>query len=111
MKNKMEETGKKDNRSIKAKTLEEKIKRIVPGVICISFCILLYLLFCLYIIAFDEEREKHFIIEYIASEHRGMFHYSSCIWAEQVKPEDLIIFKNRQEALDSGRTSCKVCKP
>ena len=48
---------------------------------------------------------------YVASVLREPFHSPNCRWAQKINPENLIGFKTRQEALDSGRRPCKVCLP
>lgn len=49
--------------------------------------------------------------KYVASVLREPFHDPNCKWAKKINPENLIGFKTRQDALDSGRRPCKVCKP
>ena len=49
--------------------------------------------------------------KYVASSLREPFHKPSCKWVKKISPENLIGFKTRQEALDSGRRPCKVCRP
>lgn len=49
--------------------------------------------------------------KYVASRLREPFHKPTCRWAKKINAENLIGFKTRQEALDSGRRPCKVCKP
>lgn len=49
--------------------------------------------------------------EYWGSKNSNKFHYPYCTWAKKIKPSNLVIFKSRQEALNSGYVPCKVCKP
>jgi len=49
--------------------------------------------------------------KYVASRLKEPFHYPTCRWAQKISEENLIGFKTRQQALDSGRRPCKVCKP
>lgn len=49
--------------------------------------------------------------KYVASVNSKPFHYPGCRWAKKIYSENLIGFVSRQEALDSGRRPCKVCKP
>lgn len=49
--------------------------------------------------------------EYWGSSQSDKFHCPSCRWAQKILKDNLIVFKTRQEALDSGYVPCKVCKP
>lgn len=40
-----------------------------------------------------------------------VFHYCWCDHAKRIAPHNLIIFHTRDEAIQSGRRPCKVCKP
>jgi micrococcal nuclease len=50
---------------------------------------------------------------YVASRRsrRQVFHRPDCEWAEKVKAENLIRFETKDEALDSGYSPCRTCKP
>lgn len=48
---------------------------------------------------------------YAASKKSEVFHYISCSYVASIKPENLILFKTREEAIASGRRPCKKCKP
>lgn len=48
---------------------------------------------------------------YWASSQSNKFHYPSCRWAQKIHKDNLIIFKDRKEAVDAGYIPCKVCKP
>jgi micrococcal nuclease len=50
---------------------------------------------------------------YVASKKskRFVFHRPDCPWAERIKTDNLIWFKTRDEALDSGYSPCRTCKP
>jgi len=49
--------------------------------------------------------------KYTASKDSEVFHYITCSYVSKIKPENLILFKTREEAIDSGRRACKICKP
>jgi len=49
--------------------------------------------------------------KYAASENSDVFHYISCFYVARIKPENLILFKTREEAIASGRRPCKKCNP
>ncbi len=49
--------------------------------------------------------------KYAASKKSEVFHYIDCSYVKKIKPEDLILFKTREEAIASGRRPCKKCKP
>ena len=49
--------------------------------------------------------------KYAASKNSDIFHYIDCSYVKKIKPEDLILFKTREEAIASGRRPCKKCKP
>jgi len=48
---------------------------------------------------------------YVASKYSEVFHRPDCEWAKKIRPDNLIIFKTREEAIKSGRRPCKVCNP
>ena len=49
--------------------------------------------------------------KYVASKKSEVFHSPDCKWAKKISPKNLIGFKSREQALNSGRRPCKVCKP
>lgn len=49
--------------------------------------------------------------KYAASKTSEVFHYINCSYVANIKPENLILFKTRKEAIASGRRPCKKCKP
>lgn len=49
--------------------------------------------------------------EYWASKNSNKFHYPSCEWAQKIKPENLIVFKNKEEATKAGYIPCKIYRP
>jgi len=48
---------------------------------------------------------------YVASKNSKVFHRPDCESAKKIAPGNLIGFKSREEAINSGRRPCKVCKP
>lgn len=50
---------------------------------------------------------------YVASRRskRFVFHRPDCQWATRIKEDNLIRFETRGEALDSGYSRCRTCKP
>jgi len=46
---------------------------------------------------------------YVASKKSRVFHRADCIWAQRIKPENLIGFNSREEAIRSGRRPCRRC--
>jgi micrococcal nuclease len=48
---------------------------------------------------------------YIGNRHSTRFHRPSCEYAKQIADRNKIIFRTKEEALDSGYSSCRTCKP
>ncbi len=48
---------------------------------------------------------------YWSSSRSNKFHKPSCRWAQKIGSRNLIIYKNREEALKAGLIPCKECKP
>jgi methylphosphotriester-DNA--protein-cysteine methyltransferase len=48
---------------------------------------------------------------YCASTKSRVFHYCSCRSAKKIKPDNFIEFNTREDAIETGRRPCKVCKP
>jgi micrococcal nuclease len=50
---------------------------------------------------------------YLASRKskRFVFHRPGCEWAKRIRPGNLLRFEARDEALDSGYSPCRTCKP
>jgi len=49
--------------------------------------------------------------KYAASKKSEVFHYITCSYVSKIKPEILILFKTREEAIASGRRPCEKCMP
>lgn len=49
--------------------------------------------------------------KYVASKNSKVFHSPECRWAKRIKPENLVSYNNREDAIKAGRRPCKVCKP
>lgn len=48
---------------------------------------------------------------YWSSSRSDKFHRPSCRWARRISPGNLVVFKNRDDALKAGYIPCKECKP
>ncbi len=48
---------------------------------------------------------------YVASKNSNSFHRPDCASAKRIKPENLIGFHSREEAVAAGLNPCKRCKP
>jgi hypothetical protein len=49
--------------------------------------------------------------KYLASKTSKLFHKSNCIWVKQIKPENLVGYSSRKEAINADRKPCKQCNP
>jgi len=49
--------------------------------------------------------------KYCGSKESNVYHYPSCRYVQQIKPENLIWFKDEYEAVAKGYRPCKVCNP
>ncbi|MHC4122021.1 MAG: Ada metal-binding domain-containing protein [Planctomycetota bacterium] len=49
--------------------------------------------------------------QYLASKNSKVFHQPKCSSAQRIKSQNRIIYKNREEAIGSGKRPCKLCKP
>jgi phosphatidylserine/phosphatidylglycerophosphate/cardiolipin synthase-like enzyme len=50
-------------------------------------------------------------VGYVASKNSGVFHRADCKDGKTIRPKNLIHFDTRDEAIQSGRTPCKLCNP
>lgn len=48
--------------------------------------------------------------EYVGSKNSEKYHTCGCRWAGRIKPENIVCFKSKKEAEDSGRIPCNTCK-
>lgn len=48
---------------------------------------------------------------YLADPKYGNFHLSTCSDAADIKPERIVVYKSRDEALDAGLAPCPKCTP
>ena len=48
---------------------------------------------------------------YVASKNSGVFHKSSCRWAQNISEENLVTYNSRDEAIKAGKRPCKSCNP
>jgi hypothetical protein len=49
--------------------------------------------------------------KYVASKNSKVFHKPECSSAKRIKPENLIGYSSRDEAINAGKRPCKRCKP
>jgi micrococcal nuclease len=49
--------------------------------------------------------------KYVASKNSKVFHKPDCVWAKKIKPENLICYSSRDEAIKDGKKPCSQCKP
>lgn len=47
---------------------------------------------------------------YVGSKNSNKFYLSSCPWAKQIKPENVVCFSSAQDAISKGRTESKCVK-
>jgi hypothetical protein len=48
---------------------------------------------------------------YVSSKNSQVFHSPQCRSAKRIKPENLVTYRSRDEAIQAGKRPCKVCKP
>ena len=74
---------------------------------------LVIMIFVLYCLSFCLLAEEQNISEqqYVASKNSEIFHYQWCEWAKKISEENKIYFKTYNEALETGKRPCKICKP
>ena len=48
---------------------------------------------------------------FVGSKKSDKYHTPDCKWAKKIKPNHLLEFSTRSEAITSGYFPCKVCKP
>lgn len=48
---------------------------------------------------------------YVASKNSKVFHKAECSSAKRIKPENIVGYNSRDEAIDAGKRPCKICKP
>jgi hypothetical protein len=49
--------------------------------------------------------------QYVSSKNSQVFHSPNCRSAKRIKPENLVGYISRDEAIKAGKRPCKVCKP
>jgi hypothetical protein len=49
--------------------------------------------------------------KYVASKNSNVFHRPNCSSAKRIKPENLVGYRSRDEAINTGKRPCKRCKP
>ena len=48
---------------------------------------------------------------YLASKNSKVFHYHTCRSIRTISPENTVEFNNKDQALETGRRPCRICKP
>ncbi len=48
---------------------------------------------------------------YVSSKNSQVFHRPQCRSAKRIKPENLVGYNSKDEAIQAGKRPCKVCKP
>lgn len=48
---------------------------------------------------------------YVGSKKSNKYHYPSCVWAQRIKPANLVVFDSAKDARAAGYVPCKVCNP
>jgi hypothetical protein len=59
----------------------------------------------------DGQRGEPAEYKYVASKSSKVFHKPDCIWARRIKPENLVYYSSRDEAINAGKRPCKQCNP
>jgi micrococcal nuclease len=49
--------------------------------------------------------------QYVGSIKSDVFHYPSCFYVDRIKPENIIWFSSREDAIANGYRPCKKCCP
>jgi len=49
--------------------------------------------------------------QYVASKNSNVFHKPDCRWAKKIKPENLVGYNSKDEAVKAGKRPCKWCRP
>ncbi len=49
--------------------------------------------------------------KYVASKNGKIFHTADCASANRIKPENLITYNSREDAIKDGKRPCKQCNP
>jgi hypothetical protein len=48
---------------------------------------------------------------FVASKSGKAFHRPDCRWAQNISADNLVTYQSRDEAVQSGKRPCKLCKP
>ena len=46
---------------------------------------------------------------YVGSKKSDKYHKPDCKWAQKIKPENKVVFKDKEAAEKAGYVACKVC--
>jgi len=50
-------------------------------------------------------------LQYVASKNSQVFHKPDCRWAQNISPQNLECYQNKEEAIRAGKRPCRSCKP
>jgi len=50
-------------------------------------------------------------VVFVATRNAARYHIPSCIWAENIKEENKVLFTSNAEAISAGYRPCKTCHP
>ena len=48
---------------------------------------------------------------YFGNKRSLLFHLPECRWVQKISPQDMVLFKTIQEAVDQKYAPCRVCEP
>lgn len=57
----------------------------------------------------QQDRSLH--AQYVSSRSSDKFHRLDCRYVREILPENKVYFYFREDAIDAGKSACKVCKP
>lgn len=49
--------------------------------------------------------------QFVGSKNSNKYHYCDCRWVKMIKPDNLVCFKNVEEAKEKCYIPCKTCEP
>ena len=49
--------------------------------------------------------------EYCSSTGSNKYHLKSCYWAKKIYERNLVMYQSQEDAISSGKISCKKCRP
>jgi hypothetical protein len=57
------------------------------------------------------EKQQDTETKYVASKNSKVFHKADCQFAKRIKPENIVIYNTRDDAVKAGKNPCKICNP